>query len=253
MRIVNTETGRVVRLLPLEEIRPLGGIHPPTVLRMVSERYDFSSPPQLQRPWEEAQKDGLKFQLGKLAYGNRTIYIGDFTLYNDGLVATSTSTDDAGIFLDDLFKWSKEVLGFRDIDPGMVRNLYVSNIIVELKSSPDLLLKNFTSLSESLAKLLSATYELDIPVQVSGLEMNFDRTATIPAWQTLSPFTLDRRINQPYSKNIFFSGAPLRTKDHLAFLELMESTLTSGPTPSQKKGKKALEYSPSAPRAIDLT
>ena len=237
MRLINTEMGRVVRLIPMEEIRPLNGIHPPTALRMVAERYGFNNVPELHRTWEEAQKDGLKFQLGQLVHGNRTINIGDFTLYNDGIVATSASTDDAERFLNDLLNWAKEVFGFRDIDPAGARTLYLSNIIIELESSPDVLLKNFTVLSESLVKLLRATYRLDIPVQLSGLELNFDRTITIPAWQTLTPFTLDRRIHQPYSKNIFFSGAPLRTKDHLAFLEIIESTLNVDGRVSQKKGK----------------
>lgn len=242
MRLINTEMGRVVRLIPMEEIRPLSGIHPPTALRLVAERYAFNNVPELHRTWEEAQKDGLKFQLGKLVHGNRTINIGDFTLYNDGIVATSASTDDAELFFDDLLNWGKEVFGFRDLAPAGVRTLYLSNIIVELESSPDVILKSFIALSESLAKLLRATYGLNIPVHMSGVELNFDRTLTTPAWQTLTPFTLDRRVHQPYSKNICFSGAPLRTKDHLAFLEIIESTLNTGGPSSQKKVKSASKY-----------
>lgn len=241
MRLINTEIGRVIRLIPMEEIRPLGGLHLPTALRMVSEQYGFSHTPDLLRNWEETQKDGLKFQLGKLVHGNRTINVIDFTLYNDGIVATSVSTDDAELFLDDLMAWGKEVFGLREIDRTNVRTLYLSNVIVEFESSPDSLLKSFTILSESLAELLRTTYGLDLPVQLYGLGLHFDRTITVPAWQTITQFTLDRRINQPYSKNRFYSGAPLKTKDHLAFLEIIESTLNVDRRPSQRKGKKASE------------
>jgi len=242
MRFINTEMGRVVRLFPVEEIRPPEGLHPPTAIRMLGEHYSFGYTPDLRRTWEEAQKDGLKFQLGKLVHGNRTINVNDFTLYNDGIVATAASTDDAELFLDDLLAWGKEVFGYRDINRATARTLYFSNVIVELESSPDSLLKNFTILSESLVKLLRTTYGLDIPIQLSGVGLHFDRTLTVPAWQTLTQFTLERRISQPYSKNRFYSDAPLKTKDHLAFLEIIESTLNMDRRPSQKKSKKASEY-----------
>ena len=225
MRLINTEIGRVVRLIPMEEIRPLGWVHPPSAFKMLAERYSFGYSPAMRGTWEEAQKDGLKFQLGKQVHGNRTINVTDLTLYTDGIVVSAASTDDAELFLDDLMAWAKEVFGFKDIDRTNTKTLYLSNLIVELESSTDSLLKKFTLLSESLGKLLLTTYGLDAVVQVCGLGLHFDRTITIPAWQTLTQFSLDRRINQPYSQNRFFSAAPLRTKDHLAFLETIEATL----------------------------
>ena len=204
MRLVNTEIGRTIRIVPVEEIRPLAGVHSPTALRMVAERYSFGYTPDLGRPWEEVQKDGLKFQLGKLVHGNRAINVTDFTLYNDGIVATASSTDDADLFLDDILAWGKDVFGFREIDRGNIRVLYLSNLVVDFESSPDLLLRNFTILSEGLGKLLRTTYRLDIPVQFAGLGLNFDKTIATPAWQSLAQFTLDRRINHLKKCQVIF-------------------------------------------------
>jgi hypothetical protein len=36
-------------------------------------------------------------------------------------------------------------------------------------------------------------------------------------------FTLERRIGLPFSANVFFSQAPLKSGDHLALLEALEA------------------------------
>lgn len=237
MRLINTEIGRVIRLFPVEDIRPPGGLHPPTAMRMLGEKYSFGYTPDPRHTWEEAQRDGLKFQLGKLVHGNRTINVNDFTLYNDGIVATATSTNDADIFLDDLLAWGKEVFGFRDVSPATSRTLYYSNVIVEFELSPNSLLGNFAVLSDGLLKLLRTTYGLDIPVQLNGVGFHIDRTEAGPAWQTLSQFTLERRLNQPFSQNRFTSEAPFKTNDHLSFLAIIDSLLNVGASSSAKKVK----------------
>lgn len=238
MKIVNTEMGRVIRLFPMEEVRPPSGVHPPTALRMVAERYGFTNTPEMKRSWEESQKDGLKFQLGKLEHQNGAINIADFTIYNDGLVATTATTEETDIFLDDLLNWGREEFGYREVNRNTLRTLYLSTVVADFEYSPDALLKTFSVLSESFAALLHTTYGIDIPVQISRLGLNFDRTVAIPAWQTLSQFVMERRINQPYPMNRFYCEAPLRTKDHFAFLETVESILNPGGLPSQKKVKR---------------
>jgi hypothetical protein len=41
MKLISTELGRVVRLVPADEYRPIGGFHGPTGFRLLAERYSF--------------------------------------------------------------------------------------------------------------------------------------------------------------------------------------------------------------------
>jgi hypothetical protein len=223
MKLINTEQARVVRLVPLEDIRPQGGTHITTALRKVTERYEFVYSPDLRRPWEDIEKEGFKFRVGKMIHGNNEVSVGEFALYSDGLVVTTFTTDEGELFLTDLTAWAKKELGFRDLNPARVRTLYLSNVIVEFESSPNSLVNKFSLLSETLTTVLQKTYGIETPVQLSQFGMNIDRTSSVVP--NIGHFSLERRVNQPYSTNRFFSSAPLKTKDHLAFLETMESTL----------------------------
>lgn len=225
MRIINYEMGRVIRIIPMEEIRPSGGIHPPTILRRIAERYAFANTPELKRSWEDSQQDGLVFQLGKMNDDIRTINIVEFKLYNDGLVATTTTTEDSDIFLNDLLRWVCVEFGYKERGQLGIRTLYLSSMIVEFESSPDEFLKRFAEISAVCGESIRSTYGIEIPVQMSKLMLTYDRTLATPAWQTLAHFNIERRIHYPYTENRFYCEAPLKSTDHIHLLQSLEAIL----------------------------
>jgi hypothetical protein len=234
MKLISTELGRVVRLVPADEYRPIGGFHGPTGFRLLAERYSFGYSPDLRRPWDELNKEGFKFQQGKFVHGNKTINVTDFTIYPDGLVVTAFTTDEAELFLSDVLAWGKEVFGIRDAVTDKHRTLYLSHVVIEFGASPNVLLNGFSRISERLSGLLHSNYGITAPVQLSSLCLNYDKTET-PAWANIAQFVLERRVNQPYAANRFYSEAPLRTLDHLAFLEVIEAVFSATvPSPSKK-------------------
>lgn len=239
MQIINYEIGRIIRIFPLEDIRPASGLHPPTALRMIAERYGFAHTPELKRSWEESQQEGLRFQLGRVTNRIRTININDFTIYNDGLVATTTTTEDAEIFLDDLQSWVREEFGYKDPNRSTLRTLYMSTMVVEFDSSPDELLKSYSAISSICGESLRQTYGIEIPVQISKLSLTYDRTLATPAWQTLAHFNIERRVNYPYKENRFYCEAPLKTTDHANILQAFDALLSSDE--KRQKGNKPLQ------------
>ena len=136
-------------------------------------------------------------------------------------MANASTTEGAEIFLKDLTSWGKEAFGFRELRSD-TRALYLSQVIIDFNSSPNALLSSFTLLSEALGELRQGTYGLEAQMQFSGVGLNYDRTATSIYWQNLVNFSVERRVNQPFSRNRFFSEAPLNTEDHLRFLQLID-------------------------------
>jgi hypothetical protein len=44
----------------------------------------------------------------------------------------------------------------------------------------------------------------------------------------LLDFRVERRVGAPYDQNVYYSGAPLRTADHVAVLEEFERAMQVG-------------------------
>ena len=220
MKLIATEVGKVISQFPLEEIRPLGGIHIPEVIQSIKDRYSFSYAPDLSLPWEKVNQQGLQFRLGKLETDSGQIYIQELNALPDGIVATAQRTDEAEVFIDDLMAWMKNSLGMRDLSSPPTLWFH-SQVVVEFDGEINHLLKTFDKISSSLGKFLSKEYKIKEPVQLSKLTLGCDRL-TLPTSAPVAEFALERRINRPYDEQRFISGAPLRTSDHLRALEILE-------------------------------
>ena len=223
MKLIGTEVGRVVALMMSEDWRPqkLGA---QDLIRLIQERYTFVYAPNHSLPWEEVQKGGLKFQLGKITIENRSIPIQDMTFWNDGIVINASNTKDAEEVLENLFILAHETLGVRDLK-NTGRRLFLSNLVVEFDQSINSIISKYSDFSETLNKFMEATYSVELPMQVRSVSFHYDEL-TIPPWIKVAPFSIDRRLTYKYSDNRFFCEAPLRSEDHLKALELFENILS---------------------------
>src|ERR1700728_4299010 len=111
MNLVATETGRVLQLVVMEEIRPLSGLYMPTLYQQLADRYAFAARPQ---NYAEAIANGAKFQHGLLVTQNKKIEIKEIGVYNDGLIVDARNTEDAEFVLQNFATWAAETFAFRE-------------------------------------------------------------------------------------------------------------------------------------------
>jgi hypothetical protein len=220
MNLIATESSQVLHLFPMEEVRPLSGVHLPTLIQRITERYLFATRPN---DIIEATKSGVKFSTGRLDTNGSQIAITQLDIYHDGLVVIARTTDDALAVMYDLMAWAKREFNFRDhITPP--RTSFTSTVVVDFATSIEAAFQNF----QTITGIMNAAHEAAYGTR---LELNAARIAVMVDPLTLPPFTntnfmIERRTGHPYRDNRYFCTAPLPTQVHLQMLEALEKTLT---------------------------
>ena len=215
MKLVSDELGRVVQLFIADEIGPFGGIYIPDLYQLISERYGFVKQSDMAKVLEA----GAKFEQGRLKVGEKNINIMDLTIFNDGIVINGRNTVDASAVMDDLLVWGKQAFGLREPETKITRR-YISHVVVDFNKPIDNALRGFGAIRRTLSDSYKQVYGADVNYDLFRVSLTVD-PQTIPP-QTFTEFAIERRVGVPYSKNRFFSVAPLTTQAHLALLEVVE-------------------------------
>lgn len=215
MKFVSGELGRVVQLFVADEIGPFGGIYIPDLYQLISERYGFVKQSDMAKVLEA----GAKFEQGRLKIGDKNINILELTIYNDGIIVNGRHTDDASIVMDDILVWGKKAFGLRDPETKIARK-YVSHVVVDFNKPIDNALRGFDIIRRNLNDFYKQTYGTGVVYDLFRISLAIDPQA-VPL-HTFTEFGIERRVGVPYSKNRFFSVAPLTTKAHLSLLEVVE-------------------------------
>ncbi|MEX2304505.1 MAG: hypothetical protein WD733_26420 [Bryobacterales bacterium] len=170
-------------------------------------------------PTEFDEEKGVRFSGGEFSpsgHGGDTIGI-DITIYNNGIMATSTTnTDDTDLFIDlVLARLAKEgVVTYR---PEMFRKKqYASEIVTHFDKQ--LAIPAFDRVCQLLSRF---AYSSTLHFATGGLV--FDTDPTMPGRQ--APFRFERRVGASLSENLYYSHGPLKTNDHIAVLEAIEEAL----------------------------
>jgi len=219
MKIISTEAGQVLQLFVMDEIRPLSGLYLPTLLAALGERYGFVTKPA--NLGDDLAK-GVKFQTGHHVTDGRDISINEITFFNDGVIVIALNTDDAEIVLDDFWAWATQTFKLREDQTKRPRT-YVSSVVVEFGSSIDAAIKGFETASKKVSDAINVTYGRKVDTSIFRLSFAADPTTVPPHFNT--QFTIERRLGIPFSKNRYFSSAPLKTKAHLGILKELENIL----------------------------
>ncbi|MBI3939357.1 MAG: hypothetical protein HY315_00845 [Acidobacteria bacterium] len=226
MKILSTVLGRTVLLKPTHEIAPIGGVHLQTIFDRIKQRYEFGNTPNvadLTLNPEVLQKDGYKFSVGKIMKSGRDYPIQDLVVLNDGIVCSADHTDMSEFLLDDLLGFLTDQFSFRKAWRD-ARKLFLSQVWVQFEKSPDGLLSKMEGLSRVIGDAQLATYGIESPsgVQLDSIGFDFDKTQVSPLFGNLAAFKIERKLRAPFSENVLFSIAPLRTTDHISVLEQIE-------------------------------
>lgn len=210
----------LARVLQATQTEVGSAIFYPDLIAKIQERYKFTTVPTSESLVSQDSPNGAEFKLGKLDLQKREIVVNAFAIFSDGLVAdTTTSTDDADAFLSDLIKWAEKVVP--NIKPKGPR-YYLSQIEVQSGSFLEDYLGVVSKIGNKISGALSR-YDIIAPeYQLHSLALHFDQSGK-PVPQP-GAFTIERRANVSYEQNVWFAQAPLKTSDHLLFLdELGES------------------------------
>jgi hypothetical protein len=227
MKEIAYEVGRLILLVPPEQVTPLRGFYAPEAFAAIAKRYGFQSTPDLSLSPERLQKEGLRFRLGKVPgkeASKLAATINDFVIFQDGFVVDGYATDDAEMFIADLLKWGKESLGIRAFSHPP-RQVYYSQVTVQFEPSVNTLIKQFDDIATLLTSLLMKTYRLNTVVELQGVRFDYDRLIA-PSLYSPVQFAIERKAGHKYEDGLFWCQAPLRTTDHIQLLKTIETILS---------------------------
>jgi hypothetical protein len=225
MNLVSLESGRTTWLFPVEEIIPLGGADGPKIIAAISSRYKFTHPPT-NPARDEIDKNGLKFAGGQMLHEGKIANIAEFVVFNDGIVAISSATDLAELFLQDIFGFLISEFEFREISSD-VRKVHISTVVVEFSTSLNHFVHGHTAETAVIEKHLNSIDNTEFPVEVMRLDfaLNKDPEFRPP---NIPRLTIEKRAHTQFSQHRYFSSAPIDTTKHLEILERIDRGLRKG-------------------------
>lgn len=222
MKLIGTETGRILQLFRPEEIRPLAGAYLPAVLQAIKSRYEFATP--LPDPSTINQPTGAKFSSGHFMASGVDIGIIELSVYNDGVIVTCSNTDLADVIADDMSNMMVSQFQFRPQSTERQRT-YTSIVIAELELSHPNALGVLDAIADRASEALNEQYGWDHIVAHHRLEWRAD-PLRVPHLRN-TQFAIERRGNAAYDEQRYWCTAPLPTAKHLVWLEWAEKALLS--------------------------
>ena len=211
MEIKKIIQGRVIQMARTQT--NMGWV--PELLTEIGVKYHFTIVPKPEDLWR-APDYKAEFKHGRLG----TNIVDTLALFHDGFVIDSTtSTENAELFLNDLMWWLKAKV------PGLEETgkpYYLSQLEVSLKLGGFGRLLN--TIGDEVFQQLQKYELLGVkPYALNTLQLAQDPLGKIGP--KLSGFSIERRLDVPYADNIFFAQAPLRTRDHETMLGTLEGVL----------------------------
>ena len=186
----------------------------------VIERYRFQHfPPKV----PELGTESTTLSIGKW----QEVQIDELSAYNDGLIVSARV--DSGVidaFLDDVYDFVAREFGVIKVPIPGERRHYESSVVVEMDKRVPGKFDFLAGLYRDLADFRSAYGHG--PSDYTFGEFEAQSEGAGEGGRRPMAFSLQRRINAPFDANYWFSSAPLKTADHLAVLENLETQLLRG-------------------------
>jgi hypothetical protein len=210
MELITHDLSRIVYLSNFAKRD--GGAFLPEVAQKVLQKYSFVKFPNV----DDLQKESQTFGMGKF----QEFQIDEFKVYGDGIIVSGKcNTKILDAFVTDLFGWLKTDYGVEEVLIQKPEKYFESGLLVRPKGDITSILsppKRVTSLIErAMTDATQAEY------QPTTMYFEAD-SAGLKTRRRPNRFTFERRIGLPFSANVFYSQAPMKSDDHLALLEGLE-------------------------------
>lgn len=220
MKIVSYDQGRATLLFPLEEILPLQGLDVPDLMKKIAARYNFQTTPNPITP-RDPNTNGIKFAQGLFESSDTLINIQELSIYNDGVLVQSNTTENAQAIIDDLLHWLHSEFGFRYFS-SPIQTVYSSQVVVEFEKPLSKLIDAFSSIVAAISRQIGP--RITEPMDLARIDFELDRLKQTPL-TSLPRFIIERRPGTAFDQNRYYSGAPMSTTAHLQVLADIERTL----------------------------
>lgn len=250
MKIIHVKLARSIWLFDIMDLNPKGRDLLGDLVTWIKDAYNFAVAPDPDNPVPNTAPvvtpvpqtappqapGGLLFQKGSFRVREEIyVAISALTVYNDGIVVdTTSSTDDADQFADDLLKSAASEFGLSYDAETVRRRLYLSELIVR----SDLML---ASLNPSLAAFTER-----LPNRLpEGSRQRFE-VASIGFWSEPNDaglhrvIRIERQLGKPFSEHRFYSEAPLQTRVHFEVLEDLERSVLGSSDQAEQANPAAL-------------
>ena len=221
MKVTAINLARVLFLVPGGYEITTSGFWIPDVNKGLRERYEFLKVPQTLDEWAQ---DGGKFLNGR--HGN--IIISQLLLLSKGIgVDTKTNTDDCETVLRDVLTWAANNFGI-NLRLNPARMVFVSQITFVSDISLNWLHPSLKMLADRAGPFANPVVPGSI-YETAGVTIKVDDSnlKTSPG-----AFTIERRIEVPFSENTYFSQAPMPTSEHQKALQDFETAVLKGHSPA---------------------
>lgn len=216
MEVTSIPIARFVAIFELTELDPQGKINYPDLFSALVARYKFHKFPQKTEEFDLHK--GAVFEAGKWDRGS----VEKVVIFGNGfIVETRSSTDESEAFLHDVLTWAKEQFGIRYSPETMTRKGYVNQIV--FRSDVPILSQlsdPLSFLAKRVSQAVGVREKQRIDYELTQFWIHYDQTTRKAP---LAAFTIQRRVDVPFSDNKYFSEAPLPTKEHIALLEALEN------------------------------
>jgi hypothetical protein len=217
MELLAVRLARILAFVSTEELNPRGLYVLPSLAQGLVERYGFLNYPQKNEDYDEQK--GIKFEDGRW----HNIAIDRVAIFSNGVaVDTRSSTDDSEKILNEAMAWAVDSFGLAYKPEMVTRRIFVSELVFSTKVSLNGLNPALKGLGDRIAKVILDTFGQKSASEVGGLAFTYDiQNAKIP----IAPLRIERLEDTPFEENKFYSIAPLRTNQHIEFLNDFEAAL----------------------------
>jgi hypothetical protein len=219
MELLAVRSARLIAYINSEELNPSGRPLAHDYMRAFVERYSFIKQPSTADEILDTQNRGVSFELGRLG----DVGISKVTMFDWGVVVeTNTSTDASEAILQDMLDWGAETFGMSNRPNLVTRRNYVSELVFFSDMSLAVVSPILRSLGDKIAGIFNGYHVSNLPFETAGFSLAFDSTQTR---QIFTPFQLNRLPDTPFSESKYYSGAPLKTSDHIQVIKDFEAAL----------------------------
>jgi hypothetical protein len=192
------------------------------VIAKVKDKYKFlKAPERFQEVYPQNPLQPITFQGGKITINKRDVGIIQIQFVQNMIVVdTQTSTDDSDWIIDDYISTANAENPEAIVQTGPP--YYLSHVELNLERAPELP-PQFEEAGKTIDRFLADYGEVVPKFGYWGVTLNLDSQGL----GVLAPafFALERRVGAAFNAKVFFSQAPLRTKDHLVVLEKLDTII----------------------------
>jgi hypothetical protein len=209
---------RVIAFFEIADINPPGGFFFPEITKELVQRFSFQKYPTNFDEW--SHEKGAIFTSGRLG----KVAVDNITLFNNGIqVDTHAGTKESKRILEETLQWAGDKFGFQ-LKPNLnIRWAYVSNFTF-YTDVPILSPTPLQNLAERTSKAMSEITGSPIVYVPIIMSIGHDPLALKYGRAT---FSIQRRLDVPFSENKYFSESPLPTEIHLELLQQFEDDVKS--------------------------